>query len=99
MARKLADSGHPAFAVERGALLGACPPVHALEGEIAADEQAALAGKGRIEGGAERADGGDGHDAERDAQHEDGEAAGAGAKLAKGNSERKRQADTSCRAG
>mgnify|MGYP003694613075 CR=1 FL=1 len=50
-------------------------------------------------GGAERADGGNGGDAKRDAQHEDGEAAGAGAELAQGDSERKRQALTACRRG
>ena len=51
-------------------------------------------GERLIERGAERADGGDGDDAKRDAEHEDGEAAGAGAKLAKGDGERKRQADS-----
>ena len=99
MARKLADSRHLAFVVERRALLVACAPVHALEGQIAADEQTALPGERLIERGAERADGGNGGDAERDADHEDGEAAGAGAKLAKGNRERKRQMTAACRPG
>src|SRR5262249_61869682 len=78
---------------------GGARPVHALEGETAADEQAPLGGERRIEGRTERADGGNGHHAERDTQHEDCEAAGAGAKLAKRDGESERQAQTTCRRG
>ena len=80
--------------VERRALLGAGPPVHALEGEIAADEHAPLAGQRLVERGAERADGGNGGDAERDAEHEDGEPAGAGAELAQRDGEAQAAAET-----
>ncbi len=96
MARKLAEFGHLAKAVERGALFGVGATVHALEREVAADQQTPLAGESRIEGGAERADGGHGHDAEGDAQNEDGEAAGAGAKLAQRDSQGERQARALC---
>jgi hypothetical protein len=63
--------------------MGAGAPVHALEGEIAADEEPPLSGERRVEGGAERADGGNGGDAKRDTDHENGETARSGAELAK----------------
>ena len=47
---------HLAFVVERRALLFARAPVHALEGQIAADEQTALPGESLVERRAERAD-------------------------------------------
>ena len=65
--------------------------MHAFEGEIAADEQAPLPGERRVEGGAERADGGNGGDAERDADHKNGEAAGSGTELAQRDGKCKRQ--------
>ena len=73
---------HLAFVVERRALLFARAPVHALEGQIAADEQTALPGESLVERCAERADRGNGGNAKRDADHENDEAAGPGAELA-----------------
>ena len=62
--------------------------VDQLEREVAADQRAPLAGERLIERGGERADGSDRRDAERDAQHENCEPAGARAKLAERDGER-----------
>ena len=74
---------HLPHLVERRALVLARPAMHALEGEIAADKKPPLAGERLVEGGAERSDGRDGGDAERDAGDEDDESASARSQLAK----------------
>ncbi len=67
--------------------------MHALIGDVAADQRPSLPRQGLVEGGAERAYCRDGGDPEGDAQHEDEKAAGPGAKLAQRNRQRERQPD------
>ena len=78
-ARRFADL---AQRIERRALFGIGLAVDQLEGEIAADQKAALPRQRLVERCRQRADRRHGGDAERDAEHEHGEAAGAGAELA-----------------
>ena len=82
---------HLAQRIERRALFGVGLAVDQLEGEIAADQEASLPRQCLLERGRQRADRRHGGDAKGDAEHEDGEAAGAGAQLAQGDRERQRQ--------
>jgi hypothetical protein len=82
---------HLAQGFERRPLGAVGLAVDQLEGEIAADEQPPLPRQCLVERGRKRADGGDGGDAEGDAQHENGEPAGAGAQLPQGDGQGKRK--------
>ncbi len=78
----------PAERLECRVLLVIGLAVDQLEREIAADQRAPLAGERLVERGGERADGSDRRDAKRDAEHENGEPAGARAELAERDGER-----------
>ena len=76
------DFRHGAVAFEEGALFRRRLALDQIEGDVAAEDRPALAGDAVGHAAGDRADAGDGGDAERDAGEEDAEAAQAAAQLA-----------------
>src|SRR4029079_7613140 len=78
--------------IERRALVGFGASMHALECDVAADQEPALARQSLLEGCRQRTDRGRGGDAERNAEDKDEKPARAGTEFAGGNRQRERQA-------